>query len=321
VAQGGALPKVTIVSGGTTLNHAPQMVASKRGLFLEEGLDAEYSISSQGASVVVAAVLNGQALLGCTGGPAAISPISKNAPIKIVIVIGSRYAAEITISHKFLQAKGVTPQSPLEQKVLALKGAKLGIYTPGDSTDQLARYLFKRYGVNADSEVELVSTQNAQNMLAAFRRGSVDGIMVSPPTGVQAENEGLGQIFIRGEDEPTLNGYPYAVCFASVAEIGQRPQVVASAVAALARSARLLRTEPEQVKADVRSFFPDFDPKIFDVAYASAVGAIPESVIPTEPALRVLQDFSRAQGAEVTYTFDQAMDPRPAQQAMKKLGW
>ncbi len=315
------MPKVTIFSGGLTLNHAPQMVASKRGFFLEEGLDAEYAISSQGASVVVAAVLSGEALLGCTGGPAAISPISKNAPIKIVIVVGSRYAAEITLSQKFLQAKGVTPQSPLEQKVKALKGARLGIYSPGDSTDQLARYLFKRYGINVDTDVELVSTQNAPNMLAAFRRGSIDGIMVSPPTGVQAESEGLGQIFIRGEDEPTLKGYPYAVCFASVVDIEQRPQVVASAVAALARSARLLRTEPEQVKADVRSFFPEFDPKIFGAAYASAVGAIPESVVPTSEGLRVLQDFSRAQGAEITYSFEQAMDPRPAQQALKKLGW
>lgn len=315
-----SLTPVTILEGGRVVGWAPGHLALDRGFFRERGLEADWVTASQGAVAAVAAVVGGNAFMACTGAPVATNAVRQNLPVRIVLVASNQYGVEVTVSNKLLQDKGVTPESPIEARVQALKGAKIGIYTPGDSTDQLLRYLFRQYNVNADTEVELVSLQNAANILAGFQRGSVDAMSVSPPTGQQAEATGQAKVFIKAKDVPEIAGYPYLVGTVGMKDIQERPELVKGAIAGFAMAERMLRTDPNGAKPSVRKFFENFDQQVFDLAYASMLEAVPANPIPTRESFQALESFARLQGQPLGINYEQAMDPRLAEEVVKELG-
>jgi NitT/TauT family transport system substrate-binding protein len=319
-AKTGGLTKLTILEGGRVIGWAPAQLASDKGFFRDEGLDVEYITSAQGATTAVAAVVGGSAFMAFTGAPVATSAVGQGSPVRIVLVASNQYGVEVTLSNKVMQERGVTPQSPMDKRVQALKGTKVGIYTPGDSTDQLLRVLFRTYEVNADSEVELISTQNAANMLAAFQRGAIDGMAVSPPTGQQAESQGIGKVYIKPSEVDEIKGYPYLVGSANVKDIQERPQLIKGTAKAVARAERMLRTDPAGAKPSIRKFFEGFDPTVFDLAYEAMLAAVPENPIPTRQGFEALEKFVKLQGKSLGVTFEQAMEPRPAEEAVKELG-
>ncbi len=319
-AKPASLVKATILEGGRVIGWAPAQLAVDQGFFRDEGLDVEYITAAQGAVAAVAAVVGGSAFAAFTGAPVATSAVGKGSPVRIAIVASNQYGAELTASNKLMKDKGVDPKSSLEQKVKALKGAKIGIYAPGDSTDQLLRVFFRKYGINADTDVELVSTGNAANMLAAFQRGSLDVMTVSPPTGEQAESAGQGKVFIKPVEMEEIRGYPYLVGTLSLKDLQERPQLVKGAAKAMARAEKMLRTEPDKAKPIVKKFFEGFDQQVFDLAWVAMLENVPPNPIPTLDSFKALERFVELQGQKLDVSYEQAVDPKPAEQAMKELG-
>jgi NitT/TauT family transport system substrate-binding protein len=313
--------KITILEGGRVISWAPAYVALASGYFKEEGLDVDFVTSQQGAPAALAALTGGSAFLTFTGSPVALTAISKGAPLRVVGVVSTQYAAEITASTAWLKKTSVTPKAPLPAKLNSLKGAKVGIYSPGDSSDQLLRFLLKTYAskLNPDSDLTLVSLQTAANMLSAFQRGSVDAIVVSPPTGEQAQAQGYAQVFITPSEAPELNGYPYSVITARQQDLADHRDLIKSALKAMARGSQSLRKDGDKAKALVKQYLPGVPAEVFDLSYEAMLGTLAPDPIPTKAEYAVFQKFSESQAAPVTLKFEDAMDPRPAQAAMKEL--
>ena len=312
--------KVTIMFGGKAVVWGPAYVAQDKGFFAQEGLDPEFTYASQGAASVIAALLNGQVLMGFQGGPDAMNALGGGAPIRIVMTSGNQLTLEFTASNALLQKTGVSASSPVQQKIMALKGSKVAIYTPGDTQSQLVNFITKKYGMDTSS-VEQVLTQNAANQLAAFQRGVVDVMFVSPPTGSQAESLGLGKIFMTVREIPELQGYPYLVGSASLKGLQERPQMIKGVIRAMARGMQLLRKDPEGSKASVRKEFPNVDPKGFDDAYKALLSVIPPNPIPTREGFTVFQAFAKeAPTKQPEVPYERAMDPKLAAEVTKELG-
>jgi NitT/TauT family transport system substrate-binding protein len=312
--------KVTIMFGGKAVVWGPAYVALDKGYFAQEGLEPEFTYASQGAASVIAALLNGQALMGFQGGPDAMNALGGGAPIRIVASTGNQLTLEFTASNALLQKTGVTARSPLAQRIAALKGTKVAIFTPGDTQSQLVNFVSKKYGLES-SGIELVLTQNAANQLAAFQKGVVDVMFVSPPTGSQAESLGLGRIFMTVREIPELQGYPYLVGSASLKSLQERPQLVKAVIKAMARGMQLLRTDPEGAKASVRKEFANVDPKGFDDAFKALLTVIPPNPIPTREGYTVFQAFAReAPTKQPELPYERAMDPKLATEVTKELG-
>jgi NitT/TauT family transport system substrate-binding protein len=301
------LGAATLVLGGKVITWAPAYVGVCEGFFADEGLDVTVTPSEQGTASAIAALVSGDALSAMTGGPAAVNPIREGAPVKLLFNASVGFGAQIVVSNEVMERTGVTQDSPLAERVEALRGETLAILNPGDSVDQLFRYLLPQYGMNPDTDVTLLALSNYTNMLAALRQGEIGGFGGSPPNGSTAEAQGIGQILIAGNEIEGLESYPYLVGSANVGDLENNPERVAALVRGMASAMEFLRENPEGGKPCLREQFPDLDQATFDGAYEFAMSAVPESPLITEEVFQSLADFAEASGQPLGISYEEAV--------------
>lgn len=306
----------TILLGGKVITWAPAYCARDLGYFADEGLDIELVVSSQGAAAAMAALVSGEVLAAMTGAPAGVAPVREGAPTKLLFVASGAYGAQITARTDFLEEVGVGPDDPLADRVEALRGAKLGIYNPGGSVDQLWRYLLPLYGLDPDRDVELIALQNAAGQFAALASGEIDAMGVSPPGGAQAESEGFGTIFIDPTEVAGLDRYPYLVGSANTRDIEERPEVIVGIVRAIARSMDMLKTNPDECREALRTEFAETDDASFEAGLEAMLAFLPDSPVITQEYYEALVAFGEAQGAPLDLSYDELVAGDIAAQAL-----
>lgn len=295
----------TILLGGRVITWGPTYCAQFLGYFEEEGLDIDLVVSQQGAAAAMAALVSGDALVAMTGAPAGVAPIREGAPTKLLFTASGAYGAQLTARNDFLAEVGVGPEDSLQARVEALRGAKLGIYNPGGSVDQLWRFLLPKYGINPDTDVELVAMQNAAGQFAALANGDIDVMGVSPPNGARAEAEGFGTILIDPTEIEGLDKYPYLVGSANTNDIASRPEVIASVVRAVARAMDELKTNPDKCKPLLREHFEETDDASFEAGFQVMLDFLPDSPAITQEYYDSLVAFGEAQGRPLDLTYDE----------------
>ena len=306
----------TILLGGKVITWAPAYCARDLGYFADEGLDIELVVSSQGAAAAMAALVSGDVLAAMTGAPAGVAPVREGAPTQLLFVASGAYGAQITASNEYLESVGVGPDDPLEARVQALRGAKLGIYNPGGSVDQLWRYLLPLYGLDPDRDVELIALQNAAGQFAALASGEIDAMGVSPPGGAQAESEGFGTIFIDPTEVAGLDRYPYLVGSANTRDIEERPEVIVGIVRAIARSMDMLNSNPDECREALRAEFAETDDASFEAGLEATLAFLPDSPLITQEYYESLVAFAEAQGAPLDLTYEELVASDIVSQAL-----
>lgn len=312
----GAPYKGTILLGGKVITWGPAYCASLLNYFAQQNLDITLTVSSQGAAAAMAALVSGDAVSAMTGAPAAVSPIRAGAAVKLLFVASGAYGAQLSVSNKWIAKTGVGPDAPLAQRVQALKGAKLGIYNPGGSVDQLWRYLLPKYGLNPDTDVQLVAMQNAQGQFAAMANGQIDGMGASPPYGARVEQQGFGKIYIQPTEIPGLAKYPYLVGSANDSMIQQHPEVIKGIVKAVSEGLQSLKTNPNECKPLLRKEFAETDDASFEAGWQAMLSFLPDTVVITQDYYNSLVAFAQAQGKPLDIPYSQLVASDIANQAV-----
>jgi NitT/TauT family transport system substrate-binding protein len=312
-SSGGATPAVKdlgsakIVLGGKVITWAPAYIGVCKGFFKDHGLDVEVTVSAQGTTSAIAALVSGEVLSAMTGAPASVAPVREGAPIQMLFNASKGYGVQMFASNDLFKRKNITSSSPLKDRVKALEGEKVGMLNPGDSIDQLLRYTLPKYGLNPDKDITMVALNGYGPMIAATKKGNIASFGASPPYGQSAEQQGLGKILFTGSELPGLDNYPYLVGSANTREISQHPERVKALVAGMADSMKLMRENPDAAKDCIRKEFPDLDQATFDAAYKFSAATIPSSPLITKEAFKSLADFSEASGKPVGVTYEKAV--------------
>jgi ABC-type nitrate/sulfonate/bicarbonate transport system substrate-binding protein len=80
---------------------------------------------------------------------------------------------------------------PTIREPAQLKGTKLGVSRMGATTDFIARYLLKKWGLQADKDVPIFQAGAGPQVFAALKSGSVQsGVLSTGPDSLRAEAEG-----------------------------------------------------------------------------------------------------------------------------------
>jgi ABC-type nitrate/sulfonate/bicarbonate transport system substrate-binding protein len=105
-----------------------------------------------------------------------------------------------------------------------LKGTKLGISRIGATTDFVARYLLKKWGLQPDKEVAIFQAGAGPQIFAALKGGAVQsGVLSTGPETLHAEAEG----YVRLADVSTSGlVYPFGPFAARQAFIKSQPELV-----------------------------------------------------------------------------------------------
>ncbi len=180
----GALPTlaqpVRIAVGAASVASLPTWVAHDGGYFAREGVPAEL-IYIRGGPQTMSALIAGEVPYAQIYGGALVPARLSGADVVIVSgLINSPFFSIIT-------AKGI-------DKPEDLRGKKVGISTFGSATDFALRLALKKWGLKADSEVNILQMRGVPEIVPAMASGALQAGVLSPPTNMIAMRAGFKEL-------------------------------------------------------------------------------------------------------------------------------
>ena len=190
--SGGSDPTtVSIMVGGLDkVIYLPAELTDRLGYFAEQGLTVDLQSQPSGANAETALVA-GQvdAVVGFYDHT--IDLQTKGKCIESVVQFAN-VPGEVEIVGK---------DSPIASTA-DFAGRKLGVTSPGSSTDFLTQYLAGKAGASTDDYTTVTAGAGA-TFIAALSNGGIDGGMTTDPTAQQIKEKGLGSVLL---DMRTVDG-------------------------------------------------------------------------------------------------------------------
>ena len=209
-AGGGDRTQLTVASLPSAFL-AAMYVAERDGTFEKEGLEVSIVELQSGADGVAAAV-SGSAQIADIGFDDLVT-LAEEGEDGLVMVhnLVRRVTLALVMSSDVAEQRGVTRDSPLEDRYAALKGLRLGVTSPGAASDRYLRYYLREAGLDPEKDAEIIAIGDGSSLLAALETDQIDAYQLSPPTPYVAEAEGFGTILIDGAagDVPALADFAY----------------------------------------------------------------------------------------------------------------
>jgi ABC-type nitrate/sulfonate/bicarbonate transport system substrate-binding protein len=177
--------RVNISHSAISGSQAILFVTRDAGFFKKYDLDPQIIFVS-GAPPNIAALVSGEIDFTIFAGPAAIASNLEGADTVVLMTFIN------TMEHTFITRPNI--RNPAD-----LKGKKFGVARPGSADDYGARVAFKKWGLEPDKDISMLSAGGQPSRLAAVQSGLVDGTLLQPPFTVKARQEGLFELASLGD--------------------------------------------------------------------------------------------------------------------------
>ena len=250
---------ITIGVPVVALSSAIFPIAEAAGYFEEEGLNAEFATIPAGSSK--AALLNRE-VEAIAFDTSTIFDMADTRQALMIQQVTNSITLDVVVSKEYAEKKGVSPESPLEDRIKALQGAKMATLSLGGLPHRVMSYLLSSVGLDHERDFEVVALQNPPAALAALAQGEIDGFALSAPNSIQAEMQGTGIVLISHADVPSFRDVPTTglVVLREFAE--SNPEEVRRIVRALGKAHELLANDQEASVRYLSTYFPNLDPEL-----------------------------------------------------------
>jgi NitT/TauT family transport system substrate-binding protein len=309
--------KVKFLPATESLAVLTQLQAIAKDYFKQEGVDLEYLGVLANAAQAAQTVVTGAADIAGTGSTGALTTISGNRDVVSVALISKEPTTLLTLTNKTiaeLAKKGVTPKSPIKDRIAALKGLTIALPAPGSSTDIVIRTTMNEYGVDPNKDVTIQPVNDGPGLVAVARQGRVDGYAFSPPDSVIGVAEGWGSVWVSypAGDVPAFKGMPLTDIVTSRKYLTDNPEAVRRVLKALWRASEDIKNDPEGVRKTVKDrWFKDLDPKVYDASFDAVLPGFQRGLVPEKPGFEtLLKTFNVGRPAPVSLTFDEVYDTK-----------
>lgn len=247
------------------ISFGPLWLTKEAGIFRKYDIDAELLYIAGGP-------LSTQALIGGDVGIALASAaalISSNLSGSDVVLLG---ATIDTLPFELYAISSI--KEPAQ-----LRGTKLGVSRLGTTTDLVARYLLKKWGLQPDKDVAIFQTGSVPQIFVVMKGGSIQsGILSTGPDTLRAEAEG----YIRLADVSTLGlAYPLGPFAARQAFLRSQPDLVSRFVKAYIEGIHRFKTDKAAALATLEKYMKQkvtpASEKIYEVYAAKYIQRVPEA--------------------------------------------
>lgn len=186
-------PSLTIMVGGIDkVIYLPAMLTERLGYFKDAGVNVKLMTEPSGASAENELVAHQvQGVVGFYDHTVTMQ--AKGKCIESVVQL-AKVPGEVEIVSTKASADIASTKD--------LRGKKLGVTSPGSSTDYLTQYLAAKAGI-ASKDYTTVTAGAGSTFLAALQNGGIDAGMTTDPTAAQVLDKGLGKVLI---DMRTVEG-------------------------------------------------------------------------------------------------------------------
>jgi ABC-type nitrate/sulfonate/bicarbonate transport system substrate-binding protein len=267
---------VRIAQGFASLSFLPVWAARALNTFAAEGLSATVIVSPGGDPAALAALDAGDVDLAAVGTKSALRAVAKGQPFEIVYSLMSKVTLEVVVAPAFLEKSGVKPGDPLQQRIVALKGATIGVAAVGGTQETAARWLAAKGGLDPKADIKIAQVGSPPALQAALENKRIDAFVLSPPEGYLATKSGAGTILISlGDEFPLLANQPYLVLVAKKPIDDKASELIVKTVRAMQAASAALVADPEPAALAIqKQFFAKADP----AAIVAAIKALSSGV-------------------------------------------
>jgi len=226
-----AVEKISIAYPSVAMPMAPWWIAQDKGIFRQEGLDAE-SMYIKGDSMNVQALLAGDIQAGYGGAAPVAGAVAQGASVVIIAVPANRMG--------YLLVTREPVKDPRE-----LYGKKFGISSFGGSSEVATRLGLEKIGVDPN-KVVMLQIGGSPDRIAAIKRGTVDGSLLSANELIGAGGMGFHTIFDFTKSDLE---YPYDVLYVRKQFVAEKRKAALGMIRAFMRGLWFMQeNQDESVK-------------------------------------------------------------------------
>lgn len=300
---------------GKLFVHLPHLVASEKGYYADEKLTLDIKGDIFNASDASQVVASGGADVGLVGANGALNVIQAGRDLVTVAVPTRGSVVQITLAKKAVDSlakSGVTPDSPIGERVKALKGLTLVTATAGSTIDLLSRTVMEEFGLNPDRDVTLQPLADPAGMTAALRGGTVDGLIFVSPTTVQPAVDGTGTLWIDTADPDikSVSEIDFMHVITTKSFLGRQRDAVERYVRALSKGYKDVLDDKSETRALVKAkYFADMPDEVFQAAYESSLANFRGGLAPNKEGFeQLVKVFNRGRPEPASFQFEVVYD-------------
>jgi ABC-type nitrate/sulfonate/bicarbonate transport system substrate-binding protein len=170
---------LNVASSGISPTQIPPYIAQEAGVYAKNGLDV--SIIRTRSDVGVMSMLSGDTSIIHAAGPTVIRSNLRGGD-GVFIAAGA-----VAFDYWLMAGKNI--RNPEE-----LKGKTLGVSSLRGSAIAATRFALHKIGLDAERDVKIIQIGGTPDRLIALQTGRIDATLLSPPTSLAAEKEGLRRL-------------------------------------------------------------------------------------------------------------------------------
>jgi ABC-type nitrate/sulfonate/bicarbonate transport system substrate-binding protein len=228
----------------------PIYIASDLHLFDKHGVKVElvYGTGIQVTNILV----SGAAQFGAFAVEHGLLVRSKGQNVKLLLVAQAAPPFDIIVRNNVPTPNAGKPYpAPLKD----LKGLRVGISSPGASTDEALQYMLRQAGLNPATDVRLVPVGGPTTQLAGLKNGLIDADMAFDPVQMVALHDmkiARSILDVEGGQGPALfRPFAYNGVWAHASYIKAHPAAAEAVVAAIVEAEQMIN-DPKQIDQVVK---------------------------------------------------------------------
>jgi ABC-type nitrate/sulfonate/bicarbonate transport system substrate-binding protein len=315
------LQKVTIAFAGKGLSFMIQYIAMGGGFYKEEGLEPE-SVDVASGTRQAAAVMGGSAEITQVGFAHTMHAVGRGGDLVGICTAFDAYPIALVLSNDAIKRLGITEAMSLDEKIKRMHGVRIGITSPGSSTDEFMRTILLVRGMDPTRDLKLQPIGIGAPMVAAMQQGSTDGFAFMSPFTDIAVSRGLGQVIAdpMTGTVPEYRDVPYQVITTSRATLEAKRPLLLHVVRAMTRAMKFAHENKEATRRIVRPFFQDTPEAEFNTAFDTYIQAVPTTPVVSQAQVdSTVRMVNLSEKTPITATYDQLVYADLAREAAKGL--
>ena len=313
--------KLTIAFAGKGMSFLLQYIAIDGGFYKQEGLEPE-SVDVSSGTRQAAAVMGGSAEITQVGFAHTMHAVGRGGALVGISTAFDVYPIALVLSNDAIKRLGITDTMSLDEKIKRVKGVRIGITSPGSSTDEFMRTIMLVRGMDPSRDVQLQPIGIGAPMVAAMQAGSTDGFAFMSPFTNIAVTRGIGQIIadpITGE-LPEYRDVPYQVITTSRATLAAKRPLLLHVVRALTMAMKFAHEDIEGSRRIARTFFQDTPESEFNLAFDNYIKAVPATpVISQAQVEKTVKMVNLTEKTPISATYDQVVYADLSREAAKDI--
>lgn len=312
----GSTTRIVINQSAHSLSAAAMYVADRAGYFKKRDIDVEFVETGSGLKSITPLIKGSTQFCACIFSHPLEAQAAGTGEFGVVATLQQGYNHKIVVSKEVANEKGITVESPLDQRLKILRDLRVGITEVGASTDLVSRMAMDQAGLDPDKDAKIVAMGKPETMPSALARGRIDAYTMTPPVPEQAIHAGDAIVLadLTKDDISGISGAFYMGLTASKQYLKENKEAAVKVYQAVAEAETYLRENRAEAKKLLRKEFADLDKESFEASFETLKVLYPKTPKLDRDSIEAAIELS---GEEDKVSFDDITDVSIAKAAAK----